>query len=268
MKTQLVITDVTRMNRGNVCIAGYDKAHRAIRPVTRPGIPESILFQDGKAVIFPFAVVDLTLLQDNPQPPHCEDVTFVITSVEFIRAVKSREEVLKWSLFKTVAEIFEQPINSDFGFYVMDCQGPRSLGTILPATIVKVVYAPAEDGGAWDYRLHFYDHADTFFRLKIVDFTWHHYCDSLRAQGIEPAEVAAKLTHTLKEGKTYLRIGLSRGWKEFPDRCYLQVTGIHTFPDYLEGKTFADLPAFQGGTGKIRDAGGTPYTTSDDTEPY
>jgi hypothetical protein len=39
----------------------------------------------------------------------------------------------------------------------------------------------------------------------------------------------------------YLRIGLARGWDEQPDRCYLQITGIYTFPDYLAGKTFDDF---------------------------
>ena len=37
------------------------------------------------------------------------------------------------------------------------------------------------------------------------------------------------------------RIGLSRGWAKFPDRCFLQVNGVYTFPDYLQGKTFAEF---------------------------
>ena len=38
-----------------------------------------------------------------------------------------------------------------------------------------------------------------------------------------------------------LRIGLTRGWELHPDRCYLQVTAVHTFPDYLKGLTFAEF---------------------------
>jgi ATP-dependent DNA helicase RecQ len=44
-----------------------------------------------------------------------------------------------------------------------------------------------------------------------------------------------------------LRIGLTRHWDAYPDRCFLQITGIHTFPDYLEGQTFADFATVQGG---------------------
>jgi hypothetical protein len=43
------------------------------------------------------------------------------------------------------------------------------------------------------------------------------------------------------ERAVYLRIGLARGWEKYPDRCYLQVTGIYSFPDYLGGKTLCDF---------------------------
>jgi hypothetical protein len=114
------------------------------------------------------------------------------------------------------------------------------LGTIQPKTIVKVIYAP-DDRRAWDYRLHFYDRKDEFYRLKIVDLSWHYYCDSLRGEGTEPAAVAEKLTEIMQKRKVYLRIGLALGWKEFPDRCYLQITGVYTLPDYLNGNTFLDF---------------------------
>jgi len=54
-----------------------------------------------------------------------------------------------------------------------------------------------------------------------------------------------KLTNILKGiERIYLRLGLARPFKKSAadePRCYLQVTGVHTFPDYLQGKTFADF---------------------------
>jgi hypothetical protein len=45
MMAKMVITDLTRMYGGRVCIAGYDSQRRAIRPVLPPpGIPESSLY--------------------------------------------------------------------------------------------------------------------------------------------------------------------------------------------------------------------------------
>ena len=240
-KTQLVITDLTRMQRGRVCIAGYDRHKTCIRPVLPPpGIAESDLYQADSLVIYPFALVELSLLKELPDPPHTEDVLYDPTSVRFLRTVQSRQEILSWSLFDTVGDIFEQPILTSPGYSVMDCQGPRSVGTIQPRRVTRVIYEPGEEG-AWDYRLEFSDLSDTTYRLKITDLTWHYYCDSLRDEKRDPKRIAAELSETLRARTIYLRIGLARGWSKFPERCFLQINSIFTFPDYLEGKIFADF---------------------------
>lgn len=242
MKTAIAITDLTRMQQGRVCIAGYDKDYRCIRPVLPPpGIPEGILMQNGRLIIYPFSIVEFDLLGPTPQPPHTEDTRFDPTQLSYLRNVRDREKLLDQTLFPSVADIFEQPISRSPGFSVEDCKGPRSIGTILPKNIHKVIYAPEQEGGAWDYRLHFYDHAGEYYRLKITDLTWHHYCNSLRARGMEQTEITEELTRMLRKKKVYLRIGLARGWKEHPGRCFLQLNAIHTRPDYLEGKTFQEL---------------------------
>lgn len=241
MKVKLVITDLTRMQRGMVCIAGYSEAGQCIRPILLPpGISERSLVIENKPIIYPFAQIELELLTPTPKPPHNEDVHFNPWSVRFVGEVRERESILQQSLFKSVGAVFEQPIHDDFGFYVMDCQGPRSLGTVIPTTVVRVKYEK-DKSGAWDYRLWFYDRVDTFYRLKITDLTWQYYCSSLRGPEVDQAKIAANLTQIVKSRKVYLRLGLARGWKEFPNRCYLQITGIYTFPDYLEGKTFLDF---------------------------
>ncbi|MBN1148535.1 MAG: hypothetical protein JXA78_14850 [Anaerolineales bacterium] len=241
MKTRMVVTDLTRMHGGRVCIAGYDGQRRAIRPVLPPpGIPESSLYLQDKPIIYPFALIELDLLQPISQPPHTEDQFYDIQSTRFVREVHGREEVLDWSVFDSVSAIFEQPVHDDFGFYVMDCQGPRSLGTVRPSQITAAIYSPGEES-AWDYRLIFQDNDGRNFKLKITDLTWQYYCNSLRGPERDPARIAAELTEKLKSCQLYLRIGLARGWKMFPERCYIQITGVYTFPDYLEGKTFADF---------------------------
>jgi len=241
MKEELVITDLTRMYHGHVCIAGYDKYRHCYRPILPPpGIGQGSLIQGGRAIIFPSAVVEFDLLEPHPMPPHSEDIFYEPTSPRYIRRVKNWEKVLEWSLFNSVDVIFDQPIHDDLGFYVMDHQGTRSIGTVKPSYISKVIYAEGPEG-AWDYRLMFSDNLGNIYRLKITDLTWHYYCDSLRSNGHEPSEIASQLTDILRSSKVYLRIGLARGWKKFPDRCYLQINGIYTFPDYLDGKIFSDF---------------------------
>ncbi len=243
MKTLLAITDLTRMQSGRVCIAGHDGEGNCIRPVLPPpGIPEHALKADGKAIIFPFAAVEFDLVRHTPKPPHTEDHVYDPASVRFVRSLNDEQKrrVLTKSLFESVAEVFEQPIQHSPGFYVDDGEGPRSIGTIRPKAIHQVIYEQGEDN-AWNYRLGFYDGEDKYYRLKITDLTWNYFCSAQRAEDRDPLQIAADLTRLLKRKDTYLRIGLSRGWTKFPGRCFLQINGVYTFPDYLEGKTFADF---------------------------
>jgi hypothetical protein len=269
MKTQLIVTDLTRMQGGHVCIAGYNGKHECIRPVAKGGIPESILFQDGNLIIYPFALVELELLEPEPQPPHTEDILFNLYTPQLVREVHSREEVLRWSLFDSVETIFARPVLSGPGFYVMDCEGPRSLGTIITARIDQVLYEPAEEG-TWDYRLLFTDPKGGVYRLKIVDLAWHYYCNFLRGDGHEPAQIAVELSERLRASKVYLRIGLARGWKKFPGRCYLQIAAVYSFPDYAEGKPL--LALWPGVTSRsshqIREQADAEYSPGEETHPW
>jgi hypothetical protein len=241
MKTRLIVTDLTRMHQGRVCIAGYDENHVCIRPILPPpGIAEKSIIQDQKPAVYPFALIELELLRPRPQPPHTEDHFFDPETLTHIQPISDRRRVLSWSVFTSVDKIFEQPVHHEHGHYVLECQGARSLGTIKPANIHEVTYAKGDEG-AWDYRLGFYDAKDKYYRLKITDLTWQYYCRSLRGEDRDPETIAAELTKRLKKIDLYLRIGLARGWNEHPDRCYLQITGVYTFPDYLEGKTFYEL---------------------------
>ena len=95
----------------------------------------------------------------------------------------------------------------------MECQGTRSLGTIHPKKIHRVIYEQGVEG-PWDYRLWFTDGQGNFYRLKITDLTWHYYCDSLRGEDRDPDKISAELTEQLAGRDVYLRIGLSRGLEE------------------------------------------------------
>ncbi len=242
MKKEIAITDLTRMYEGRVCIAGYDREGNCIRPVLPfQGISQRSLLQQNKAFIFPNAVVEFDFIKPDPQPPHTEDHAYDPASPCFVKTLteKQRRNVIQMSLFESVADIFEQPILTDVGFSVKDGIGPRSLGTIQPRAIHEVLYEA--DDGKWDYRIGFYDADDKYYRLKITDLTWHYFCNSKRGEKHQPHDIAKELTQMLKREEVYLRIGLSRGWAKFPERCFLQVNGIHTFPDYLGGNTFTDL---------------------------
>lgn len=241
MKKELVITDVTRMQEGRVCIAGYDRKRVCVRPtLPPPGIQETSLYSKGKPLIFPFAVVEFDLLARVPEPPHTEDWRYDPTSVRLIKRLSAKEKqaILKRLCDKDVESIFGAQIYSDPGYYVLQGAGARSLGTIHPRYVQEVTYTKLDE--AWKYRLKF-DDGRAVYRLTVTDLAWRYYCDAQRRIGKSPDAIEAELLGQLNTGQTYLRIGLARGWSKFPERCYLQITGVYTFPDYLAERTFADF---------------------------
>ena len=133
MKTKIVVTDLTRMQERRVCVAGYDEAGTCIRPVLPPpGIQECSLYADGRPIVFQFAVVEYDLVGHASQPPHTEDHLFDPSAVRGCGSLESsrRKDFLFQQRFSSVQAIFEQPIYTDAGYYVVDGSGPRSLGTI------------------------------------------------------------------------------------------------------------------------------------------
>ena len=176
------------------------------------------------------------------EPPHTEDWRFDPAPVRFVERLnkKQKRDTLDESLSGDVSGIFRVPIITDVGYYVMVGQGTCSLGTIRIKQMIKAVYEHTPDRG-WRYRLQFTDQGGAFYSLPVSDLAWRYYNDAQREAGLAPEEISSALTAKLRSSEIYLRIGLARGWGQHPDRCYLQITGVYTFPDYLEGRTFADL---------------------------
>lgn len=243
MKKTLAITDLTRMQAGRVCIAGYDERGRCIRPVLLyPGISEQSLRIGNRALVFPSALVEMVFVEAVPRPPHTEDIAYDPASLRFMQRLPAKVwcSLLKSTLSTSVATIFQQPILNTPGHYVMNGQGARSLGTIRPRYIDQALYQQ-DATGQWQYRLQFVDQQGDIYRLSVSDLAWRYFHDYQLRQGLAPAYISAAITKWLQDNEVFLRVGLARGWAKFPDRCYLQITGVHTFPDYLAGRTFADL---------------------------
>jgi hypothetical protein len=245
MKHHIAITDLTRMQAPKVCIAGYTKDGTCVRPVIPfQGIQEWFLHKDDCLIVRPFAVVELDLLRQVPEPPHTEDWEidhFHRRLIVAQLAEDKKQRLLERTSSACVADIFETEIHDDFGFYVSAGQGARSLGTIRPAEISALIYEP-KAGDKWDYRVVFKDQAGQVYRLAVTDLAYRCYLDYGRLEvGFPVEELLARLTAFFNQRATFLRIGLARQWDRFPDRCYLQITGIHTFPDYLRGRCYADF---------------------------
>jgi hypothetical protein len=245
----VVITDVTRMRHGHVCIAGYrgyPGSLVSIRPVSPAGhIPESWLSDAGETIVRPFSKVKLDLLDEpDPIPPHTEDYLIDLSSKPSESTLLSEDARLK--LLERlddghVKDIFGARIIHYDGWYIKSGQGDRSLGTIEAADIEDVYYGPDFRGYRTDYRITFND-GRASYRLAVTDLSFRYHADWLSSQGWSNEMVSSYLKILLSTAdRVFLRIGLSRGWARHPDRCYLQINGVYSFPDYLGGQCFGDF---------------------------
>jgi hypothetical protein len=245
MLLQVTITDLTRMSGSRVCLAGYTLDQICVRPVLRfGGLEESWLYQNGRIMIRPFAVIRFNANTEESiqNPPHCEDriISLLYHKVGQLDE-RQKQELLGEIVDEGVTQIFGAEIQSDMGYYIRAGEGTRSLGTVC-AEITQVSYGPTEDG-KWDYRIQFTDQMGDAYRLKVTDLALRMFFDYQRDHNnLSLAAIASGFRSAINQAKVYLRIGLARPWKPVhPDKCFLQVTGIYTFPDYLQGKCFADF---------------------------
>jgi len=231
------------MRDRRICVAGYLTNGVCIRPVFRFGeITEDWLHLDDKRVIRPFSVVELDLTERRRSPPHTEDwiidpdyrvLLGRLTLDEQVRFLSRIED-------KNVRSIFGAAIHFEPGFYILSGEGRRSLGTIAPKELERVFFKEktGPDGvtvsGKYDFRLAFRDQLDERYFLAVVDLAFRTYLNHLHIERkVLCHDAAEHLTKILRRTRLFLRIGLARGWEKFPDRCYLQITGVYSFPDYL-----------------------------------
>jgi hypothetical protein len=244
VKTPVIVTDLTRMQDQRICLAGYLSDDTCVRPIFRSGhLMEDWLRVKGQVVVRPFALVEFDLHKNTPHPPHSED--WVIDSHHRIQrgmlTAEQRRQFLSRIADESVASIFGAGLSYEMGWYVMAGHGKRSLGTIWPKHGWEVSYT-LRGMGKWDYRITFTDPANQRYNLSVTDLAFRYLLDTWRVrEKLSPTKAAQRLTGLLQQAEVVLRIGMARGWEKHPDRCYVQCTGVYSFPDYLEGRCFADL---------------------------
>lgn len=253
MRREMIVTDVTRMGAPRVCVAGFfSDDGTAVRPVapykSRKEITEEFLWKGDLLIVRPFSEVRLSFTRPISEPPHTEDWEIdTRVSPELVRILSPEERrlFLEGHLDPRVDSIFGAPIQEDQ--YICKGEGERSLGTILAKRVSQVTYGQKsyeDEEAKWEYRIRFTDGAGREFSPAVTDLAFRAACDYLRdRKGWDLGRISGWMTEFLGAARreVYLRIGLARGWKKHPDRCYLQVIGVYSFPDYLGGKALCDL---------------------------
>jgi hypothetical protein len=234
------------MGGNRVCIAGITDDRRIIRPeFDNAAIMEDWLFKDDKPIVKPFVRVKIDLLEHRPDPPHTEDWIIHPNHKKFERelALDERHGLLEEIASTSATDIFGIEIGHEhgLGFFIPYGQGTRSLGTLRPRLIYDFVHTIYD--AKLDYRLGFRDWQNQDYRLKITDLSLRYYVDHLRIQEqMSYQQISDQITNVLKSSQVFLQLGLARGgWDQHPGFCHLQINGVYTFPDYLDGRCFADF---------------------------
>lgn len=249
MITRLIITDVTRMSNQRVCVAGVTETGVTIRPIfDYQELEEDWLFKDGQAIIRPFALVELDLQDRNLKlrPPHTEDWVVDPHFKRFLGLINVNErlKLLNQTLAPSVSQAFGAEIIHERGFFVNLNQGDCSLRTIRPNSIDFVDHN--QFNGEFKYRIGFTDQNRVSYALTVTDLSFRYFVDDLRERSkLSSYQLGLDLQRKLSQPNIFLRLGLGRAWHpdadHLRDRHYLQMNGVYTFPDYLDGKCFADF---------------------------
>ncbi len=245
MKKCLTVTDLTQMGGKRVCVAGYLPDGTCVRPILQfECLTKDWLKMGDQAIISPFSSVEFEFDSKikNGSKPHTEDS--IIQNPHYVLkgklTIQQRLEFLVKIDDKIVNKIFGAEICSGPGRYIRTGEGDRSIGTISGPKIWKIYYDRKDN--KFEYRIAFTDRSGSSYNLAVTDLTFRYFLDYLHfIENLNPQEISESLTEKLNSSQLFLRIGLARGWNKYPERCYLQINGVYSFPDYLNGRTFKDL---------------------------
>lgn len=242
MQKTLSITDVTEMQADRVCIAGLDDEGVCIRPVLPGGVRLHHLYQDYQIIVRPRARITFDLVPCPVESPHVEDWLIAPSPLVHVGTCGGPdwEAILRRGAFDRLEAIYDGCLRE--GRWVEPGARTRSLGTLAGARIDQVTLLERESKS--EYRLYFTDSTGARYKsVAVTDLTFRAFSDFEAKNEAGSAKAARQITQWLQKRRVYLRLGLTRPWA--PDGadpvCWMQVTAIHTFPDYLGGRTFPDF---------------------------
>lgn len=245
MRQTIVITDLTQMKDGNyVCIVGINESGQCVRPVAEArekGVPKDLLYCKSQLIIRPGARVEFDFHPVKVELPHVEDHGFDpkhIVSKGFCISTEW-EDILGNSSYATVDKIYDGLLEEHK--WVIPGANTKSTGTLARPTIVGIGLSES----SVKPRLAFRDDTGHLFDCPASDLALWNLChSSVKRQGRTRGELSSELVSLLQTAdRVYLRLGLARPWRQSVSsepRCYLQVTGVYTFPAYSKGKSFPD----------------------------
>jgi hypothetical protein len=244
---RLIITDLTKMKEDRICIFGIDSEGRNIRPEIpySQWIETDIIDENGKLIIQPLAEIEFDFIKSNPKPPHIEDVEININyKPKLIRNLSESEGKILFEriMFESIDSIFCAVIYENK--YLNHGEGRRSLGTVKMKKCFGIKHFKKDDE-KFNFRIQFSDMKGEVYDLKITDYLFNKYYNTkLNEKKLDPEIICNDILQRFNKLNIFLRIGIARPFEKMFNRCYLQVSGIHSFPDYREKECETKVVAY------------------------
>jgi len=233
---KIVVTHLTRMQRGTVCVAGLDvETGRHIRPIQPMGVLQSRMTAPRGGPFDMATIVDLGTIRPVPSPPEVEDVEITWWHA---RAVDLVEPALFWETLQFVArptlrELFGPALRtvgrSGRQRAVTDLKtGAASLGVLRPLRRPRLTLDRKPDGREV-VRMQVWD-GEIRLDLSVTDLRLY-ADDGGRPETERVREIAARLD---RGAPVLLGVGLTRPFAARPSETpvhWLQVNNLHLEDD-------------------------------------
>ena len=202
MRELIVITDVTTMRGGQVCIAGVNRDFKCIRPVLEAGVTVWNLFKDGESIIYPSAKIELDLSSAEIIPPHIEDASFDPETIISKGRFEDRhwETLLQRTSFESVEELFDGHLEDR---KVAPGTDTRSLGTISDVEVLSLSIDDRYDRRT--YRMDFRDAAGAQYqRFPVNDLAFRAFFEESVSCTPNIRQAEAQVLSNLRDADLYI----------------------------------------------------------------
>jgi len=231
-RKKIIITGITRMNQGHVCVSGVDPdTWRFVRPVFSSGLDRDFVMDGTTQVVRHFNLVEIEFKGYSPsQEYHTEDWLINESfAPKFIKHLSDTEiiNVLNKMSVNNLNQALEP---KDKSLFILKAQ-----------RIVRVWH---EQWEKFKVRMTFIDQAGNLFdKIPVTDLLTLAFVRYQLSKGNN--NYGNELMKAFNNNPfRYIRIGLTR---EFRGQHWKQITALITVPDMFDGKSFSEFENKIGG---------------------
>lgn len=224
-RKQIIITGITRMNQGNICVSGIDpQTWRFVRPLFTTGLSRDFTMEGSTQVINHFNLVEIEFKRYRPEQIfHTED--WIINenfAPRFIKHLSDQE----------IINVLNKMSISDLNLAMQ----PQDKSLFIVKTQKILQLWDEFSFGKFKVRMSFVDNAGRVHsNIPVTDLLTLAFVKYQKSKNNKT--YSAELIRTFNNNPyRYIRIGLTR---QFQGQYWKQVTAVITIPDLYNGNSFS-----------------------------